>query len=167
MATDPILDTPRCVQDLHQQMNIQHATWRIQRIGWWVMLAFSLAGLAGLLGDGPLLVATAQSGEAEVKYNLVLRRQSDAHINFAIPSQRGRAVLTLPASYLEAVELDGIQPEPVVAFSGPDGQTFIFSSPQPRAQVTLKIRPRKIGPLKFAPAVNGLALPTHYPLVLP
>src|SRR5690606_40049077 len=46
MSTEPFLDAPRSVQELHRQMDVQTTTWRIQRIGWWVLLLFSLAGAA-------------------------------------------------------------------------------------------------------------------------
>ena len=167
MANDPILDAPRTVQDLHQQMNIQRETWRIQRVGWWILLLISIAGLVGFLGDGPVAMTTARSGDAAVQYDLVTRRDGDAHVRFEIPSRRGRAVLTLPSGYMEEVEIISLQPEPIVAFSGPDAHTFVFLAPHGRAQVALKVRPRKVGVLEFDPRVNGQALPTHHPLVLP
>lgn len=167
MANDPILDAPRTVQDLHQQMDIQRATWRVQRVGWWVLLVFSIAGLVGFLGDGPAVTTTARSGDAAVQYDLVVRRDGDAHVKFEIPSKRGHAVLTLPAGYMERVEIVSLQPEAVVAFSGPEAHSFVFSAPYGRTQVTMKLRPRRIGLLEFDPRANGQPLPTHHPLALP
>lgn len=167
MATDPILDSPRRIQELHQQMDVQRATWRVQRVGWWIMLLFCVCGFLGLLGSGPLVSVTARSGEAVTTYDLVVRRGGDATVSFEIPSKGGRATLTLPSSYMEVARLQNIQPTPIVAFSGPEAHTFVFAAPHNRATVSMTVRPRQIGPLEFAPRVNGQALPTHYPLVLP
>lgn len=167
MAKDPILDAPRTVQELHRQMDIQRATWRVQRVGWWVLALLSIAGLAGVFGDGPVATTTARSGEASAQYDLIMRRDSDVHLQFEIPSQRGRAVLTLPSGYMAQVEIAGLQPEPIVTFSNPEAHTFVFSAPFGRALVAMKVRPRKSGSLAFDPRLNGQALPTYHPLVLP
>ena len=167
MNHDPILASPRNVQELHRQMDIQRTTWRVQRIGWWVLLLFSLAGVIGLLGQGPLAKVTDRTGDAEVNYELVLRGEGDSIVRYDLPSRDGRAVIALPARYMEAAEISAIQPETVAAFTGPDSQFFVFAAPYARAQVSMKIRARRIGWLDFTPHVNGRPLTTRHPLVLP
>jgi len=167
MSMEPLLDAPRSVQELNRQMDVQKATWRTQRIGWWVLLLFSLLGLAGLLGGGPLAKTTAHSGNTEVEYEYILRREGDSTVTFDMAALDGRAVVTLPLRYLEAAEIVDIQPEPIAVFSGPDAQTFVFAAPHERTSVSLRIRARQIGQLKFTPNVNGQAVPTRLPVVLP
>lgn len=168
MTTDPILDAPRDIQELHRYKHIQQATWRAQRVGWWVLVLITLAGLAGLFGNGPLAKTSTRLGPIEAQYEFILRREADAVITFDTPAPAsGRASLTLPASYLDAVKISSIQPEPLAAYASKDGQTFIFAAPEARTRIRLTIRPRHIGWLDFAPQINGHPLPPRSPLVLP
>lgn len=167
MSTDPILDTPRCVQDLQSQMGIQETTWRAQRIGWWVMLLFSLCGFLGVLGNGPLARTTTQSGQTEVDYEYILRKQRQTTVTFHMAEHNGHAVLTLPRSYLEAADITDVQPDPVATFSGPETMTYVFPAPEGRTWVRLNVQPQQIGVLDFAPRANGQPLPTRSPFVLP
>lgn len=167
MATDPLLAAPRSVQELHRQMHIQRATWRVQRIGWWLLLLLALAGLAGLLGNGPLAETVARSPNADVHYDLLVRRGSDALIRFDLRDQRSLTTLTLPSRYIEAVEITKMQPEPMTAFGEPDTYTFIFAAPNADARLLMTIRPRRVGVLEFLPRINGQPLPTRLPLALP
>lgn len=171
MSKDPFLDAPRTVQDLHRQMDVQTTTWRIQRIGWWVLLLFSIAGAAGVLGRGPLAETTAQTsaqtGGTQLRYERVLRREGDSWLRFDMASQGGQATISLPQKYMEVIEITDIQPEPAESFTGPEGLSFVFAAPHERAQIRMKIRPHRAGFLDFAPTVNGEPLNTRRPLVLP
>lgn len=167
LSRDPLLDAPRNIQELKRQTDMQSTTWRIQRIGWWGFLLFSLAGAVGLLGQGPLAEVTGRTGEAQVRYDWMLRREGDSVVTFDIPGRNGRAVITLPARYMEATEISAIQPQPWATFTGPDRQFFVFSAPYGRTTVRLTIRARRIGLLDFAPSVNGQPLDTRRPVVLP
>ena len=40
--------------DLDQDIDFQQRSWKVQRVGWGLMVLFVLAGLSGLLGTGPL-----------------------------------------------------------------------------------------------------------------
>ncbi|HLU91962.1 MAG TPA: hypothetical protein VKZ46_05190 [Pedomonas sp.] len=179
MSTEPFLDAPRSVQELHRQMDVQTTTWRIQRIGWWVLLLFSLAGAAGVLGGGPLAETTArtgartgahtdaQAGGAQLRYERVLRRGGTSWLHFDMAARGGQAMISLPPEYTQAVEITDLQPEPAESFTGPEGLVFVFAAPHERAQVRMKIRPRRAGLLNFAPIVNGEPLNARHPLVLP
>lgn len=167
MATNPILDAPRNVQELHRQAGIQQTTWRVQRVGWWVLLLICLSGVLGAFGDGPLSKADVHDEAARLRYEILLRRQSDTSVTFDIPSSSGRVSLTLPASYLEQIDISDIQPTPLVTYSTAEGQTFVFLSPHAETRVRLSIRAKHAGWLNFAPIVNERAISPRYPLVLP
>ena len=167
MTTDPILEAPRTIAELRRLEPIQRTTWRVQRVGWWVLLTVTIAGTLGLLGGGPLSRTETRQGGATVRYDAVLRRQADTDIVFDIPSSAGRARLTLPARYMDAVEIADIQPAPLAAYATQRGQTFLFLAPRAHARIRLTVRASSIGWLDFPPVVNAPVLPTHPPLVLP
>lgn len=167
MTTDPILSAPRSVQELHRDMPIQRATWKVQRIGWWVLVLMVLTGLAGLFGEGPIARTTARSANAAVQYDRVVRRGADSLIRFDVQARRDTVTLTLPSAYLDAVELEALQPEPVAGYGGQETYTFVFAARDRQARILLKVRPRHVGPLDFAPRLDGQLVPTHSPFALP
>ena len=69
----------------------QRREWRIERVGWVLMAGLLLAGLLGLLGDGPLSRATAGSaGALSVEYDRLQRAAAPYEYRFEVDPSLAR-----------------------------------------------------------------------------
>lgn len=66
--------------EISEDVDFQRKSWRVQRVGWVVMLLIAAAALLGLFGDGPLASAEAgaESSGLVVRYQR-FTREGDEH----------------------------------------------------------------------------------------
>jgi hypothetical protein len=60
--------------------------FRYQKLAWAVVVAVLVAGLAGLLGRGPVATGEVSSGELTVKYERIARYKTPARIEISVAS---------------------------------------------------------------------------------
>jgi hypothetical protein len=122
--------------------------WRIERAAWVVMTLILVAALLGFLGGGGLLTrATEESGGLDIRYNRFTRFHGVDRIEVTIPGEAGEARLTINESFLQSMEVEGVQPEPDSVDAGRDAVTYVFrlGEGEDAAEVTFTFRPRRIG----------------------
>lgn len=122
----------KTVQGLQIDEDLAHQRreWRIERVGWALMAALLLAGLLGLLGDGPLSRARAGDAALTVDYDRLQRAAAPYEYRFeADPSlaREGQLRLRFDDALLEDVELKSIIPEPESVTAGPGYTEFTFA----------------------------------------
>lgn len=129
----------------------QRREWRIERVGWALMAALLLAGLLGLLGDGPLSRARAGDGALTVDYDRLQRAAAPYAYRFeADPSlaRDGRLRLRFDDALLEDVELQSVIPEPESVAAGPGYTEFAFemdAGAGPPAHIAIVYQHRTFG----------------------
>ena len=116
------------------------------RVGRAIVIA---AGLAGLLGPGPLSNATAGGGDApEVRYERFVRHggQTDLTIRFTARDS-GPLRVAISREYLAAFHLQQILPMPRGVHAAGDMLSYTFEGPQETGQVELKfvLQPDELG----------------------
>jgi hypothetical protein len=97
------------------------------------MALLLLAALAGLIGSGPLSSRTASAGPSlKIQYDRFTRYHSPAslHVTVAHASGTDQIRLAMNRSFLEAVELESVTPQPASVELATGGQTYVFDAPQ-------------------------------------
>jgi hypothetical protein len=100
--------------EIDEDFAFQKRSWRVQRIGQFLVALFVLAGLAGLLGGGGFARTTARSGGTEVEYPRFLRAHMPVEFRIAISSTSADEPLFigLDAAFFESFQVEKISPEP-------------------------------------------------------
>jgi hypothetical protein len=100
-----------------EDMVWQQRTWTIQRLGWLAMGGLVLTALTGVFGYGPVSwqQATDPAGFVRVEYERFQRRGSEFTLRVDVAPQATAdnvVPLRVSGSFLDAVEVKGIAPEP-------------------------------------------------------
>jgi hypothetical protein len=136
--------------EIDEDLQIERVTWKLQKIGWIAMLLFVAAGLAGLLGHGPLSAATAgRGGPLEVRYQRFERLQAPTSIEVLLrsrPIQPGALRLWVNAPWLDAFEVHGIAPPPDRQSVTRDRAWLVYDR-APEA-IRLHLEPKRFGLLR-------------------
>src|SRR5213595_1235399 len=78
--------------------------WHVEFVGWIVMLALVVAGLAGVVGRGPIASARA-AGATTVEYERIARYQTPTRIVVSLPANQPQATLFVSRSLLDRVQM--------------------------------------------------------------
>jgi hypothetical protein len=117
--------------ELEQDQTFQRREWRLQRLGWIAWGVVTLAGLAGLLGPGPLSdsEAVTSDGALIVAYDRFLHYHHPSQLKLTLrPRSSGEEVrVQLSQSLLDRIEIHRIEPEPARRELTPDGIVYVFS----------------------------------------
>jgi len=102
--------------EINEDFRFQQRDWLVQRVGWCALALLLLAGLAGLLGPGPLSQTTRTDGRGlEVAYERFVRHSAQTDLFFRVAPQAlvsDQARLMIGREYLAANSLQRIDPEP-------------------------------------------------------
>ena len=138
--------------EISQDLNFQRRSWVVQRVAWVMLALLILAALLGLFGSGPLSRAMAgrQDGPLRAEYHRFWRFKSPMSLRLHIGPQAarsGQARVWLSRSYLEAMSVQHVTPQPQRVEVGPDRLTYVFTLSQPErpTAVTFNIEPEMPG----------------------
>ncbi|HJU67539.1 MAG TPA: hypothetical protein VJ650_04755 [Gemmatimonadaceae bacterium] len=144
------MSEPKRVGTIEVDQDLDHARslWRVQRIGWLLMLLLIVGGVLGLFGNGPLAEDRAQAGALTFDYDRFARHGALSELRAEVGPralQSDTLKLWMTRSYLEAVELESIVPEPESVETRGDLVVFQFATAersQP-TQITFSVRPAR------------------------
>lgn len=148
---------------INEDREHQRLEWRIERIGWAVMGLLLLAGLLGLLGNGPLSRAQAgQPGAFAVEYDRLQRAKAPTAYRFQVApalARDGTLRLRFEDALLDEIELVTIIPEPDAVRAGPGYTEYVFAvGPGDRpARISFEFEPTTFGNVSGRVAVPGVA----------
>jgi hypothetical protein len=138
--------------EIAQDLHFQRRSWAVQRVAWVVLALLILAALMGLFGPGPLSRAMAgrQDGPLWAEYHRFWRLKSpmSLRLHFGPEAARnGQARVWLSRSYLEAMSVQHVTPQPLSVEAGPGRLTYVFTLSQPdrSTAVTFNIEPETPG----------------------
>lgn len=156
--------TPRSEHTLQvdQDLRFEQRWLVVERTGWALLTAIMLAGVLGLFGGaGPLVRSSVGRGSAlEVDYHRFARHHTsiDMRVRLQADALPGTAVrLRVNGDYLEAVQLEGVNPEPDRVEAHDDGLIYVFEQARPGAGGTFvfHLRPLRSGAHAIHLAVDG------------
>jgi hypothetical protein len=133
----------------------------VESLGWLLLAMLVVAGLAGLLGTGPLSSARAvsPSGRVALDYQRITHREADDRVVVEIRDGADRAgtlTIHLAGEWLDDLELRQVTPAAAEESGTPDG--LDLSIPASRGgpvRVVLSFRTRAIGPVDGVLRVDG------------
>lgn len=118
--------------EIAQDLDFQRRSWKVQRIGWAIMVLVSFAALFGLFGGGPLSSAQlgADGSPLRADYERFLRRDSPGkftvYVGAAAIRPDSTAEVWLDQKWLADMEIKAITPEPETARTGADHVVYTF-----------------------------------------
>lgn len=146
-----------------QDLKFQRAEWRAQRVGWVLLALFIIAAGLGVFGEGGFLAqASGRSadGTLTVEYKRLVRQQTATALDiqaYVRTEASSELRLWILRSYLDAVAITAITPEPDrVILDGPR-TTFVFRvAPGSRAHaLRFDLQVRRAGRLFGAVGLAG------------
>jgi hypothetical protein len=107
--------------------------WRIQRIGWFILVLLLIGGVVGLFGHGPLSKATLNvpGSDLRICYQRLARRETPTALELRLGKTAlasGQLRLRLNQTLVEKMQLKQIVPAPLKAEPLADGVRFIFQT---------------------------------------
>lgn len=151
----------KTIGDLHLHEDLAHERleWKLQRIGWVVILLLLIAALLGLFAHGPLSDTMTVAGDVRVAHHRWERYEAPTRYDITVaPSQvgDGRLRVRLGAGFVERVDVERIEPEPLATRADGDALVHVFAV-EPGRQTRLRIhfRPRRFGTLPVRMRVQG------------
>ena len=128
--------------EINQDLEFQHLSWKLQRIGWGLMALLLVAALAGLLGPGPLSDTTAgeENSMLWVEYNRFERYQSPIMLKIHLgpgAAKDGKVRLWMNRDYIQNMELRHIDPEPESVEVGAESTAYVFNIADPEKSTTI------------------------------
>lgn len=130
-----------------------------------------LAGLAGLLGTGPLSshVELFRTIPLQVSYQRIMRRTvaSEIKMRAMAPLSSQTLEIELPNKLTDAVDVTSTSPRSVAMRAEADGIVYVFQLGQEKlGTIIFSVKPRSPGWIDSTLRANGQVLPLHT-LVLP
>jgi hypothetical protein len=130
----------------------QRRTWAIQRLGWLAMGGLVLTALTGVFGYGPVSwqQASDPAGLLRVEYERFQRQGSEFTLRVDVAPEataENSIPLRVSGTFLDAVEVNGIVPEPREARSLGGDVEYVFPMAQPSraATIRLALKLREVG----------------------
>lgn len=131
------------------QIARQRKTWKHERIGYGVLLAFIGLALAGLFSSGPLSRQSSSSPERRlaVEYERFLRNGASNRIVLTAQTRPSvQAILRIDQAFLRAHTVESLQPQPLISRSHQGGLELVGQADeQGFLNIYLTIRPDSIG----------------------
>lgn len=147
--------------ELNLDQEFQQREWRVERIGWVLMLLLILASLLGLLGGaGPLSSTTDGSADGlEVSYNRFAQmlEATTLQVHVSIDGAADTLRLWLSQSYLDSTRIESISPEPA-SIEVAEGRlifNFELAAPVQETDIVFHLNPELPGLKQGAIGVEG------------
>lgn len=114
-------------------LRFSRRSWIFERAGWAGLAAVVAAGLAGVLGPGPLSRARADGGAdaPRVRFDRFVHRQTETRLDVRVPrglAQDGLVRVWIDRSWHDAVAVVGVQPVPASVQVEPDRLVYAFAA---------------------------------------
>ena len=142
---------------VQEHMRWQRLEWRIQKVGYALLLAIVVSGACGLFSKGFLSDRKQVSphGNLEVKYVRFARQQSDMAMTIRLHALRdGLYSITLSGDGVDNFQLQNIQPQPLRAESSEASLTLWYKTQNMNRGATVWLGGQPQSPGKYAFVVS-------------
>ena len=155
--------------ELEEDEAFHERVWRLRRAGWLAMVLLILAGLAGLLGVGPLSRAEVSDASGlHVAHARFARAEAPESLRVRVPAQADGHRLAVSRAFLDRVRIESVVPEPARTEALGDQVVYVFAGrPGTDAVATVHFTPSAVGFVRAGLGVPGRAPLTIWMLVYP
>lgn len=148
--------------EIAEDMGFQAASWRVQRIGWILMLLIIAAALSGLFGGGVL--SSVQAGDASggllLDYERFVRRSAPQSLRLTLGPASRQSDSTVAAwidrDWLERQHITSISPEPMSSVLDAGTITYTFLSRNLAEPLVVRVH---LEALKFGKTTSRAGIP--------
>lgn len=147
--------------DLNEKINDHILGWKIQRVGWVIMLLIILAGTTGIYGSGPFSYRKQIISGNILQYEFFLRYQSETQIKFKLTNQTGITSIGIPIDYMNSFEVKHITPQPIESRIA-NKQLLYFFAATGDADIEFILKPESYLNVSGNIMVNGTAFPVKH-----
>jgi hypothetical protein len=148
--------------DIGEDLDFTRRQWRVQRVGWVVILLILLFGLAGGFGGGAISHTTATTGALTLDYERFVRQRGPTSLALQIAPGAANAgddqvAVWIDNTFLDAIDLEAIEPEPAESLAGADRVVYHFALADPArpAKITLAYQPATVGMVTIHAGIVG------------
>lgn len=146
--------------EVDQDLDHARSLWRVQRVGWAVILLIVIGATLGLFGHGPLADGQARAEGLTLEYERFARHGAASSLRAEIQPQALRGdtlTLWMTRNYLERAELESILPEPerVVTRGDLVVFTFMIAERSRPTRITFNLRPDEYWSARARAGIDG------------
>ncbi len=148
--------------EVGQDLDFERRSRRVQKIGWSIFGLIIVAALMGIFGGGGSLNVTtvAQGSPLQVEYERFARHNGPTEMLIRLEPdavQGEEARVWIDREYLNAIEIEKVEPEPKSVEAGRDQLTYVFKLERPDIPTTLlfHITPQDLGLHKIRVGIDG------------
>lgn len=148
--------------ELDESLDLHEKSWKIQRVGWF--LIFTLMGLAaiGLFGEGPVSKRTANVNGARIQYERFFRHEARMEVTVDLQATGAEgAIVSFSNAYLKNFRVESILPEPKSNTIEQDHVNYQFEGSAPM-HVVFYLVPQQMGTIKGTMQVNNRSIPLNH-----
>lgn len=142
-----------------EDMRLQRKVWKLERVGWYALLALVILTLLGVFSRGPLssLKTVSAQGDLTVDYERFYRSGGS---NPMIIHTQGRpdqpVTLMISKAMMEGFSIDSIQPQPITSTGTSDGLSLTLPADKHgHATLYLSWRSNGVGLFKSQISIVG------------
>lgn len=134
--------------EINQDVRFHEREWRVERIGWTVILLLVVVAFLGLFGHGPIswTTASADDGTLEVTFERFGRRGGTQALEVWAPAsaaEGGEWQVEIERDYASGVQFKSISPQPKSVETVPGAIRYVFAQGEPTSdlQVVFDLTP--------------------------
>ena len=138
------------MRPVRENMPLQIVGWRVERIGWYLLLGLMVLALSGVFARGPLAMKTVTSGGLQVTYPRFARYGAPVTLRVRMLSDSARPALsvTLANEWVEGFAFESIQPAPQASRYGSGALQWRFLAVSGPGQVVFRLKADALGRVK-------------------
>jgi hypothetical protein len=150
------------IAELENAASLRHhrLEWKMERLGWTVMLLIIVGALAGLFGPGPLTTQERSTGDGAlaIEYHAVEHNAAPGRLIIRVRqvAEAKTLRLNLSRSFSDHATTESIVPSPLSAEARDDAVVYTFAAHSPDGVVlTYRYQYDSIGVFDHQVALNG------------
>jgi hypothetical protein len=148
----------------------QRKLWKLERVGWLLLLGLMVFALLGLFSRGPLSTQQRMTADEalQLHYQRFQRQDASDTLRVTLRGAPGETQhLLLEAPFFDTHNIETIQPQPLAAASEYGGlKLTVRLDPEGQASVHFGLRPQRIGPVHHRVRVGNQQL-TFWQFIYP
>lgn len=161
MATSKhTVETIKPQLQIDEQLPLHEKGWKVQRVGWVLILFVPVLAALGLFGEGLLSSRQLTSRSITARFDRFYRYEKEMKIEVRSTTEH-IAYIAMPQQYIKNFRIVRIIPEPQVHKAVQDKVVFQFEGTDNK-QVSIYAVPESYGSIKGTLDVNNNAFPLHH-----